>query len=129
MMRSSIVAWIILLAFSGGAAHAGDACRDLEQEIVGKKFVAKEPLYDTKIDLDGIVKLERDAEEIPKGATFTVAEVKCGSGRIKMELFQTRPKDEVEIFFLYSKVDRTHEDAMGNIKKMMAYVFEETSEQ
>ena len=129
MPKNSIVAWVIVFALSGGAALAGDACRELQDEIVGKTFVAKEPLYDTKIDLNGIVKLERDKEEIDKGDKFTVSKVVCGSGKIAMTLHQAKYKDDVDIYFKYPKTRRTEEGAQENIKRMMSYVFEEASEE
>jgi hypothetical protein len=129
MTKSRIIALFTLLALSGGVALAGDVCWDLEQEIVGKTFVAKEPLYDTKVGLDGIIKLERDAEEVRKGDKFDVAKVKCGSSKIKLVLRPDRYGGDVEIYFVYSKVRRTEEGAMENLKKMMGYVFEEASEE
>jgi hypothetical protein len=129
MTRSSLIALIVAFALSGAAVQAEDACLDFRREIVGKKFVAKEPLYDTKVDVYGIVKLERDKEEIPKGETFEVTKVICGSGKIEVTLSQASYMKDVEIYLKYKKVNRGKDGAMENLEKMMGYICEEANEE
>ena len=109
-------------------AIAADACDDLRSELPGKVFIAKKPLYDTRITLDGIIRFERDDEEIPKGAKLTVLNVKCFRKKIELTLRQKvtgwKP-DKVEIYLFYSRDARLHPDAREDLNTIMGYVFDE----
>ena len=124
--------YITLLAFAGlliafsPPAVADAECPELTAQLQGRVFVAKKPLYDTKVALEGIVKLERDKEEIPEGASFTVIKVDCKSKKVELALRQnlSYKKDKVEVHFLFTAAQRAMPDADGNFEKMMSYVFE-----
>ncbi len=95
--------------------------------IVGNTYVAKEPLYDTKVDNHGIVDLERDKQEIPVGAQFKVLKVECDGGKLEIKLREVAPKkkEAVDIVFKLSKAERQMPDAMEQFQTMMAYVWED----
>ena len=108
--------------------HADDAvCMEIKKMIVGQTYFAKEPLYDTKIDNDGILDLERDKQEIPVGAEFKVLKVDCEGGKLEVKLRQVAQKklEAVDIVFKLSKAERQMPNAMEQFKKMMDYVWEE----
>jgi hypothetical protein len=110
------------------AGHADDAvCVDIREMIVGNTYVAKEPLYDTKVDNHGIVDLERDKQEIPVGAQFKVLKVECDGGKLEIKLREVAPKkkEAVDIVFRLSKAERQMPDAMEQFQTMMAYVWED----
>lgn len=122
---ASLAIAVVLIAFPSLAA-ADDECPKLTTQLQGRTFIAKKPLYDTKIAVEGIVKLERDKEEIPEGASFTVLKVDCKSKKVELTLRQnlSYKKDKVEVYFLFSAAQRAMPDADANFEKMMSYVFE-----
>jgi len=108
--------------------HADDpVCIEIKKMIVGNTYVAKEPLYDTKIDNDGILDLERDNQEIPVGAEFKVLKVDCEGGKLEVKLRQVAQKklEAVDIVFKLSKAERQMPNAIEQFEKMMAYVWED----
>ena len=114
------------------AGHAADAvCLEIREMIVGNTYVATVPLYDTKIDIDGITKLERDKQEIPKGAHFKVLKVECEGGKLEVKLRQVAKKklEAVEVKFRLTKNMRMMPNAMEQFQTMMDYVWEEVPEQ
>jgi len=114
------------------AGHAADAvCLEIREMIVGNTYVAKEPLYDTKVDSEGIIKLERDKEEIPKGAHFKVLKVECGGGKLEIKLRMVAHKkvDAVEVKFLLTKNERLMPNAIEQFQQMADHVWEEVPEQ
>jgi hypothetical protein len=116
----------LLAIIVASAAPAADACFEITRMLQNKTFVAKQPLYDTKIQNDGIIDLERDKEEIPLGAEFTVLRVVCDSKKIEVKIRQISPVklDAVEVRFLLSEAERYMPNAVNEFKKMMGYVFE-----
>ena len=98
--------------------------------IVGNTYVAREPLYDTKIDNHGIVDLERDKQEIPVGAEFKVLKVECDGGKLEVKLRQVAEKklEAVDIVFRLSKAERQMPDALEQFQRMTDYVWEELPE-
>jgi hypothetical protein len=117
----------LLIVASPGAAFAADPfCRDLQADLQSKEFVAKVPLYDTKIEHDEILRLERDREEIPEGATATVVNLECGGKKMEMTLKSVgRMGEKVEIIFFLTRNDRERQDAAELFQKMFGYVLEE----
>jgi len=110
-----------------GGPVAAQGCEDfVTQKLVGKTFVAKVHLYDTKVAPEGIVYLESDKEQIPKGAPFTVLGVQCNTKRIKLTLLQEAKykADKVKIAFMLSSLQRQAEDAEENLQKTMDFVME-----
>jgi hypothetical protein len=131
--RSMMVLVILLFGLCTGLpqAVADDVCLELEEEIVGKIFVAKVPLYDTEVGFEGISKLERDKEEIPKGAEFTVLEVDCERKEIEMTLRQNvvgRKAGKVEIHLFFHQKERTKPDAREVLDTIIGHVFEKAEE-
>ena len=119
---------LLLVAVWVPTAHAEDpTCKEIRKMLVGKTFVAKEPLYDTKIDNDGIVDLERDKQEIPVGAEFTVLKVECEGNKLEIKLREVaeKKKEAVEVSFKLSKAERKQPDAMEQFQTMMDYVWED----
>ena len=102
-------------------------CPELTTMVLGKTFVAKKPLYDTKIAQEGIVKLERDKQEIPEGAPFTVLSVDCDGQRIKLRLRQNASYklEKVKVKFLFTRAQRELPNAEEIFEKMLDYVFED----
>jgi hypothetical protein len=112
--------------------HAADkVCLEIREMIVGKTYVAKEPLYDTKVDSEGIIKLERDKEEIPRGAEFKVLKVECEGGKLEIKLRQVAAKklDAVEVKFLLTKNERLMPNAMEQFQQIADHVWEEVPEE
>jgi hypothetical protein len=89
--------------------------------------VAKEPLYDTKVDNEGIIKLERDKQEIPKGAQFKVLKVECEGGKLEIKLRMVAHKkvEAVEVKFLLTKNERLMPNAMEQFQQIADHVWEE----
>ena len=119
----------ILWAPVGQAADA--VCLEIREMIVGNTYIAKVPMYDTKIDIDGITKLERDKDEIPKGATFKVLKVECESGKLEIKLRQVAHKkiDAVQVKFRLTKNQRLMPNAIEQFQTMMDYVWEDVPEE
>lgn len=114
------------------ASQAADAvCLEIREKIVGNTYVAIEPLYDTKISIDGIVKLERDKDEIPRGAQFRVLKVDCDGGKLEIKLRQVAQKklDAVQVKFWLTKNMRMMPNAMEQFQTMMDYVWEDVPEE
>jgi len=133
-MKDRVVVFLTILfvvTLWAPVGHAEDAvCVNIRGMIVGNTYVAKEPLYDTKIDNDGIVDLERDKQEIPVGAQFKVLKVECESGKLEVKLRQVAKKklEAVDVVFRLSKAERQMPNAIEQFQKMMDYVWEEPSE-
>lgn len=126
------LATLFVAALWAPAGHTADAvCLEIREMIVGKTYVAKEPLYDTKIAIDGIVKLERDKQEIPVGAQFKVLKVECGSGKLEIKLRQVAQKklEAVQVKFWLTKNMRMMPNAIEQFQTMTGYVWEEVPEQ
>lgn len=121
-----VPALLVLLTLLPSSAAADEDCPKLSASLEGRTFIAKKPLYDTKIAQEGIIKLERDKEEIPEGASFTVLNVDCGGKKVELTLRQntTYKRDKVEIYFLFNRAQRAMPDADATFEKMMSYVFE-----
>jgi hypothetical protein len=122
----TVLALAVLLTAFPSQALADPDCPDLAAKLEGRVFVAKKPLYDTKIAQEGIVKLERDKQEIPEGASFTILDVDCGSKKVEMTLRQNASYklEKVEVKFLFTAAQRALPDADGTFEEMMSYVFE-----
>lgn len=126
----AVLALVMLVTVFPSPATADSDCPELTTKVLGKTFVAKKPLYDTKIALEGIVKLERDKEEIPEGASFTVLQVDCSGKKVELTLRQnlSYKTDKVEVKFLMTAAQRALPNAWENFQKMMDYVFEDPEE-
>jgi hypothetical protein len=114
------------------AGHAADAvCLEIREMIVGQTYVAKEPLYDTKVDSEGIIKLERDKQEIPKGAQFKVLKVECEGGKLEIKLRQVAHKkvEAVGVNFLLTKNERLMPNAIEQFQQIADHVWEEVPEE
>ena len=119
---------LFVAALCAPQVHADDpVCIEIKNMIVGNTYVAKEPLYDTKVDNHGIVDLERDKQEIPVGAQFKVLKVECDGKKLEIKLREVAPKkkEAVDIVFKLSKAERQMPDAMEQFQTMMAYVWED----
>ena len=125
---------VVSVVFGLSVAQAGtegeDVCVQFEQDVVGKVFVAKAPLYDTKVDKNRIKKLERDREEIPKGREFSVLKVSCGGSNIEMVVRQNEAykAKKIEIYLLFKKRDRVLEGAEKTLKQITDHIYEEPKE-
>lgn len=122
---------LLVAALWAPIGHADDAvCVEIRRMIVGNTYVAREPLYDTKIDNHGIVDLERDKQEIPVGAEFKVLKVVCDGGKLEVKLRQVAEKklEAVDIVFRLSKAERQMPDALEQFQRMTDYVWEELPE-
>jgi hypothetical protein len=108
------------------ALASDDRCLEFKSMLLGQRFIAKVPLYDTKIQNEGIIDLERDKEEIPKGAELTVLKVECETKKIEVKVRQVAPKklEAVDLRFFLSEAERYMPNAVEEFKKMMGYVFE-----
>ena len=104
---------------------ADQDCPEITALLLGKTFVAKKPLYDTKISRDGIIKLERDKQEIPQGAELRVLNVDCGGKKVEVTLRQEAAVklDKVEIKFIFTAAERAMPNAEETFKTMMDYIF------
>jgi len=114
------------------SGHAADpVCLEIREMIVGNTYVAKEPLYDTKVDNEGIVKLERDKQEIPKGAQFKVLKVECDGGKLEIKLRMVAHKkvEAVEVKFLLTKNERLMPNAIEQFQQIADHVWEDVPEQ
>ena len=127
----SFVCFVLFLALAVVVVPieaADSSCLAISREIVGKTFVTKEPLYDTVIGYNGIIKLERDKKEIRAGATCRVKDVDCGGSKVEVTLKQVAGAKEfnkVEIKFRISKHERNAPEGMDDFRKMLAFVLEE----
>ncbi len=129
-MKSGIcIAGVFCFCLAAMPAVAADpSCRELEKKFVGGMFISKEPLYDTVIGYAGIIKLERDKQEIRPGATVRVKDIECSSGRVEVVLKQvtgTKEHNKVEIRFRIKKIEREAAEGMSDFQKMWAYVLED----
>jgi len=124
----SFVLFLALVAVVVPAEAEDPGCLAISRALLGKTFVAKEPLYDTVIGYNGIIKLERDKEEIRAGATCRVKNIDCGGSKVEVKLKQVAGAKEfnkVEIKFRISKAERNAPEGMDDFRKMLAYVLEE----
>src|SRR5687767_10436198 len=100
--------WMIVLALAplvstSSAAQAVEPfCRDVLNELKPKTFIAKEPLYSTKVAADGIVDLERDKQEIRKGAKLKVVDIECEKSKLELTAKPLVGGEKVEIAFFLS---------------------------
>ncbi|MGB3564093.1 MAG: hypothetical protein WBH85_02300 [Thermoanaerobaculia bacterium] len=122
----TVLALAVLLTAFPSLAAADSDCPELATKLEGRIFIAKKPLYDTKVAPGGIVKLERDNEEIPEGATFTVLDVDCSGTKVELTLrLKANVKHEkVKVKFLFTAAQRALPNADGTFEEMMSYVFE-----
>lgn len=131
-MKSGVCIALVLGVFLSAlpAIAADPSCRELVREYVGGTFITKEPLYDTVIGYAGIIKLERDKEEIRPGATVRVKDIECGSNTVEVTLKQVtegKEHNEVEIRFRIKKIEREAADGMSDFRKMWAYVLDDVA--
>lgn len=118
---------VIPLAALPGEAY-DHTCRELQKEFEGGTFIAIEPLYDTVIGYAGIIKLERDKEEIHPGSICRVKEIECGSKNVEATLKQvagTKEFNKVQIKFRIHRTEREAPEGMEDFRKMWAYVLED----
>jgi DNA-binding transcriptional regulator LsrR (DeoR family) len=127
--RALIVAFVVFGLASGLSVAQEDVCHQFASEVKGKTFVAKVPLYDTKVDMEGIVKLERDRQEVPEGKEFNVIKVSCGSSKIAMTIQQkaSYKTSKVDIYLLFKKTLRFDDDARESLKTVTDHIFEEAN--
>ena len=121
----AILAIIVMISAAGVAAAKEAFCVQLKEEMLWEIVTAKVPLYQTKIDRDEIRKLERDEEEIRKGAKAKIKDVGCGAKKIELTLKPDGPGSGVEIYFYISREDRLKPGAREDFDRMMTYVFED----
>ena len=124
----SFVLFLALVVVVVPAEAEDPGCIEITREIIGKTFITKEPLYDTVIGYNGIIKLERDKQEIRAGATCRVKKVDCGGSKIEVNLKQVaggKEFNKVEIKFRISKAERNAPEGLDDFRKMLAFVLEE----
>ena len=104
---------------------AGDVCISEQSNLIGKTFVAKEMLYDTKVAVEGIVKLEWDKEAVPKGGKFQIQRIKCSKNKMELTLrpISDRKTSKVEIYFLFKESSRSGPEGKEKLQTIMDYVF------
>ena len=134
-MTHRVLGFLLALTMSFAWSNICEAddpiCVEIKQAVTNKVFVAKEPLYDTVVDNEGIVKLERDKEEIPAGARFKVLKVECEGGKLEIKLRQVAAKklEAVDIVFRLTKAERQMPDAMDQFQEIANFVWEEVPEE
>ena len=122
---STIVCTFAVLIAAGTTARAAEPfCQQAIDELKPKTFVTKEPLYDTKVAADGILKLERDKEEIRKGAKVKVVDIECEDSKLELTLKPAVGGKKVEITFFLSIFERRDEGGKALFEKMLGYVLE-----
>ena len=118
-----------LLSVGTVALGAEPFCQNAIDELKPKTFLAKEALYDTKVAADGIVHLERDKEEIRKGARVKVVDIECEKSKLELTLKPVDGGNKVEIVFYFSMLERGKENAKEIFDKMLGYVLEKDDSQ
>jgi len=119
--------FIIAISLSSARAQSIEFCWDVVDHYTNREYTAKVPLYDTKIQETGIKKLERDNEEIPRGAELVVMKVRCGKSATKFKLRALEHgggKTKVEIHFKFRPGETSLESDLETFEKMVGYVFE-----
>ena len=108
------------------AVASDEVCLKFKYMLLGEKFTAKVPLYDTKVEINGITKLERDKEEVPRGAMLQVLKVECEGDtlEVKIRLVSEWKIEATTLYFRFPGKARQLEDPVGDLRKMMGYVFE-----
>jgi hypothetical protein len=108
------------------AVASDEVCLKFKYLLLGGKFTAKVPLYDTKVEINGITKLERDKEEVPQGAMLQVLKVECEGDEleVKIRLVSEWKFEATSIYFRFPGKARQLEDPVGDLRKMMGHVFE-----
>jgi hypothetical protein len=128
MINRVIVSVFAVVGLSLAQAAAGeDVCLQFKSDVEGKIFVAKVPLYDTKVTTSGIKHLERDSEEVPKGREFSVFRVICTERRIQMTILEEgvyKPRMN-EVYLLLHKRDRVVDGAAETLKKITNHIYNE----
>jgi hypothetical protein len=112
------------------SASAADVCISEQSNLIGKTFVAKEVLYDTKVAVEGIVKLEWDKEAVPKGGKFQIERILCSKNKMELTLrpISDRKMRKVKIYFLIKESSRSEPEGKEKLQKIMDYVFEPAGE-
>lgn len=124
--RMILVFGLAPMVAGAGVVLAKDPfCAEMQEEVSGQLLVAKEPLYDTVVGPDGIYDLERDRDEIPRGAELTIVDLDCGKKAIELTLKPSPKGEKVEIKFLISESERESDQGHEIFERMMSYVFEE----
>ena len=75
------------------------------------------------------MKLERDKEEIRKGAKLKVVDIECEESKLELTLKPVVGGKKVEIVFFLSIFERRDEGAKALFEKMLGYVFEKDEAQ
>ncbi len=119
---------VAMISTAGAAPAKEEFCVKAKEDLKGKTFTAKVPLFQTKIWPDEIRELERDSEEIRQGAKTIVKDVGCGAKRIEVTLRPDGPGEEVEIYFYISREGRLEPGAREDFDRMLTFVFEDVSE-
>ncbi len=133
-MRLVFACACLLFALVPGRAASlspDDVCWELRQTLPGSIFRTTEPLYDTEIAPDGIVKLERDDEEIDPQRPAEVVRVRCRRNRMTVQLrrfdWSGNPDFESKVVDIYFEIDRhtrRQPEAFDTFEIMLGYVFE-----
>ena len=91
----------ILPFFNLSGAYTSDFCDQIEKEYEKRTLISKVSLYDTKIGINDIIKLERDKDEIPVGQEVLVKDVKCAIKKttFTLEAINYSEAEVVEIYF------------------------------
>jgi hypothetical protein len=120
-----MILWVFAAFVSfGGIAYAVEPfCREAIDDLKPKTFLAKEPLYDTKIAADGILDRERDKEEIRQGARLKVVDIECEKNKLELTLKPVAGGAKVEIVFFLSIFERREKGGRELFEKMLGYVF------
>jgi len=124
---------IVALFLSAGVISplfAQDVCEEEKSALLEKTWVAKERLYDTKVAVEGIIKLEWDKEAIPEGAKFKILDIVCTGSKMKLTLRQEsdRKVRKVKVSFLFKRESRQGADAKEKLQTIMDFVFTESEE-
>jgi len=128
VMKKVVVLMIVLVCCGAVVAEANDwSCQEIKTGMIGQKYVAKKPLYDTVIFRNGRIDLEWDKEEIPEGATCQVVDVDCGRKKVEVTLRQVvgaRFLDKVDIYFKIRRAERETPEGMKDYWVMVDLVLE-----
>jgi hypothetical protein len=128
--KTLIIAVLFLSAGVISPLFAQDVCEEEKSALLEKTWVAKERLYDTKVGIDGIIKLEWDKEAIPEGAKFKILSIVCGGKKMSLTLRQDvdRKVPKVKVYFLFRRESRQGPDAKEKLQTIMDFIFTESEE-
>ena len=120
------LSWILGIVPSDALA-SDELCLEFKSMLLGERFIAKVPLYDTKIEVSGIAKLERDKEEVPEGAMLQVLKVECEGDKLEVKIKELaeHKTESADIVFRFASKFKKLPNPVGDLRIMMDLVFEQ----